>query len=91
MEIFTTIFLVIIGLFFSFSIWIAYDTKYRGNPKAFLKRLGIYILYVLGMLLAILVIIILFAIVYGLTKNLIVAGIITVVISLIVIKILERF
>ena len=90
MKIFTTIFIVIIGVLFSFLIWTDYDTKYRGNPKDFFKKLGIYVLYVFGIWIAILTMILLFYIAYGLINNLIIAGIITVIVSLIVLKIFER-
>jgi hypothetical protein len=52
MKIFGVIFVAIVFLFVLFLVFLEYDSKYKGNPKAFLKKLIQYILFYLGLALA---------------------------------------
>lgn len=80
-------FLILFSVFIVISICIA---ESNGKPKDFFKKIFTHIKYLLFILLVIAVVIILIGIFYKLFDNLFISGIFSIVISLVLLKFLDR-
>ena len=88
-KVFTIIFLGVVFLFVLFLVVTAYNEKYRGKNKDFIKKLLKLFLVILGLLFGGAIMVVLFGICYKIVKNLFFASILTIAISLMVLKFID--